>query len=191
MLYSIGKQAYKLKLPKKWRVYNVLHVLLLEHDTTKKGRVSEKVPKLDTGDKDSEEYKLGAIWDSAIYGNKLESGHLPGFYYLIAWKGYLKKKNTWEPLSAIQYLKKLISSFHKDHPEKPIATFSPINSTPPMARPTVKLTAKATTKQKQGRLANSASKQTKNWTHTGSCNNQPLIRQRLDGFFFLTSFLFS
>ena len=40
-----------------------------------------------------------------------------------------------------------------------------------MARPTVKQMAKATTKQKQGRLANSASKQAKNWAYTGSRDN--------------------
>ena len=102
------------------------------------------------------------IRDSAVYANKSESGHLLGLYYLVAWKGYPKEENTWEPSSAVQHLKKLISSFHKDHPEKPTATSPPIDSAPPMARPTVKPTAKATTKRKQGRPANSASKRAKN-----------------------------
>ena len=30
ILHPMGKQAYKLKLPKKWRIYDVFHVLLLE-----------------------------------------------------------------------------------------------------------------------------------------------------------------
>ena len=114
---------------------------------------------------------MEAIWDSAVYANKLELGHLPGLYYLVAWKGYLKEKNTWEPLLAIQHLKKLISFFHKDYPEKPTATFLPINSALLIARPTVKPTAKVTTKQKQGRPVNNTSNQAKNWTHTGSRNN--------------------
>ena len=124
--------------------------------------MSEKVPELNSSDEDSKEYEVEAIWDSAVYANKSESGHLPGLYYLVAWKGYPKEENTWEPLSAVQHLKKLISSFYKNHPKKPTATSSPIDSTPPMARPTVKPTAKATTKQKRGRPANSASKQAKN-----------------------------
>ena len=30
VLYPVGKQAYKLKLAKKWRIHNVFHILLLE-----------------------------------------------------------------------------------------------------------------------------------------------------------------
>ena len=79
----------------------MFHVSLLEQDTTRKGRVSEEVPELDAGDEDSEEYEVEAIWDSAVYANESESGHLPGLYYLVAWKGYPKEENTWEPLSAV------------------------------------------------------------------------------------------
>ena len=191
VLHPVGKQAYRLKLPKKWRIHNEFYMSLLEQDTTRKGRVSEEVPELDAGDKDSEEYNVEAIWDSTVYANKLESGHLPGLYYLVAWKGYPEEENTWKLLSAVQHLKKLIISFYKDHLEKPTATSPPINSASPMARPTIKPTAKATTKRKQVRPANSASKRAKNWTHTGSRNNQPLIRRGLDGSSFFAKFLSS
>ena len=151
--------------------------------------MDEKVIELDFEASNSKEYKVEAIWDSAVYANKSESGHLPDFYYLVAWKGYLKEENIWKPLSAVQHLKKLISSFHKNHPKKPTATSLPIDSALPMAKPTVKLTAKATTKQKRGRPANNASKQAKNWTQTDSCDNQPFIRWGLDGFSFFAKFL--
>ena len=59
-------------------------MLLLKQDTTRKGQMSKNVLELDAGNKDSEEYKVEAIWDSAVYTNELESGHLPGFYYLVA-----------------------------------------------------------------------------------------------------------
>ena len=161
VLHLLGTQTYKLKLPKKWRIYNVFHISLLEQDTTRKKRV-EKVPKLDAGD-NSEEYKIEVIWDSAVYTRESE-GYLPGLYYLIVWKGYPKEENTWEPVLIVQYLRKLISLFHKDHLEKPIATFLPVDSAPPMARPIVK-PARPITKRKQGQPANSANKQTKkNWT---------------------------
>ena len=136
----------------------MFHVSLLEQDSTKKGRVNEQVPELDAGDENSKEYEVEAIWDSVGYTNKLESGYLSGFYYLVAWKSYPEKKNTWKPLSAVQHLKKLISSFHKDYPQKSIATSPLINSAPPMARATVK----PTTNRNQSRPVNSTSKQAKN-----------------------------
>ena len=83
MLHLVGKQVYKLKLSKKWRVHNVFHMSLLEQDTIKKGQVSKAVPKLDAGNKNSKEYEIEAIWDSIVYANKSESGHLPGLYYLV------------------------------------------------------------------------------------------------------------
>ena len=40
MLHSVGKQAYKLKLPKKWKIHNVFHIFLLKQDITKKEQVN-------------------------------------------------------------------------------------------------------------------------------------------------------
>ena len=59
--HPIGKQAYKLKLSKKWRIHNIFHVLLLEQNCTRKGRVDKNVTKLDTGNNNSGEYKVKAI----------------------------------------------------------------------------------------------------------------------------------
>ena len=138
----------------------MFYMILLEQDTTRKGRVSEKVPELDTSNKNSEKYKVEIIWESAIYANVFESGHLPGLDYLVIWKNYSEEKNIWKLLSIVQYLKKLISSFYKDYLERPTATSPPINSTPLIARPTVK----PTTKRKQGGPAKGASKEAKkNW----------------------------
>ena len=126
---------------------------LLEQDTTRKGRVDEnatELTKLDAGGDDSGEYEVEAIRDSAVYARE-SAGHLPGLYYLVSWKGYPEEENTWEPASAVQHLRKLISSFHKDHPDKPTATSEAIDTAPPMARPTIKPAAKPTApKQKRG-----------------------------------------
>ena len=159
VLHPVGKQAYKLELPRKWKIHDVFHVSLLEQDTTRKGRVDKEVRQIEFDAGDNEEYKVEAIWDSAVYARESESGHLPGLYYLISWKGYLEEENTWEPASAVQHLRKLISSFHKDHPDKPTATSPAIDSALPMARPTVKLTEPP--KQKRGQPANSTNKQAK------------------------------
>ena len=144
-----------MELPKKWRIHDVFHVSLLEQDTTRKERVHEEnAEELDAGD-DSEEYKVEAIRDSAVYARESESGHLPDFYYLVSWKGYPKEENTWEPASAVQNLRKLISLFHKDYPDKPMATFPVTDTAPPMARPTKPL------KRKRRRPTRRAKKRTK------------------------------
>ena len=151
-----------------WKIYDVFHISLLEQDTTRKGRVNEKVRQMEfnASDDDSREYKIEAIWDSIVYMRKSEPGHLPGLYYLALWKRYSKKKNTCEPASAVQYLRKLISLFHKNHPDKPTATFPIIDTAAPMVRSTVRLTVKSTEppKQKQGRPTNNTNKRAKkNW----------------------------
>ena len=156
ILHPVGKQAYKLDLPTKWKIHDVFHVSLLEQDTTRKGRMNELFPELEpefvAGN--NKEYKVEAIKDSAVYAKEAE-GHLPGLYYLVSWKGYPEEESTWEPSSAVMHLRKMISAFHKDHPEKPTATSPPLNSAPPMAKPSVKPPVKPSAKQKQGRLIGS------------------------------------
>ena len=93
MLYPIGKQAYKLELPKKWKIHDVFHVLLLEQDTTRKGRVDENATELDVDD-NSEKYEVEEIWNSMVYIKESESGHLPDLYYLVPWKRYSEVENT-------------------------------------------------------------------------------------------------
>ena len=125
---------------------------MLEQDTIKKGRINELFPEpepeFDAGD--NKEYKVEAIIDSAVYANKAE-GHLPGLYYLVSWKGYPEDKSTWEPFFTVMHLRKMISTFHKDYPEKPTATSSPLDSVSPMDKPSIKPPVKPSAKQKQGR----------------------------------------
>ena len=103
VLHPIGKQAYKLQLPRKWRIHDIFYVSLLEQDTTRKGRVDKEVRQIefDNGDNDSGKYEVEAIRDSAVYARESESGHLPGLYYLVSWKGYPEEENIWEPASAV------------------------------------------------------------------------------------------
>ena len=56
--------------------------------------MDKRVKKLELEAVDSEEYKVETIWDSAVYASKLESGQLPGLYYLAAWKEYPEEENT-------------------------------------------------------------------------------------------------
>ena len=103
MLHPVRKQAYKLKLSKNWRIYDVFYMSLLEQDIIRKGWVDKKIRqiKFDASNNDSREYKVEAIWDNAVYTQELKLGHLPDLYYLVSWKGYLEEENTWEPTSAV------------------------------------------------------------------------------------------
>ena len=152
ILHPVGKQAYKLDLPTKWKIYNVFHVSLLEQDTMRKKQINglfrEPEPEFNAGD--NKEYKVKAIKDSVVYAKEAER-HLPDLYYLVSWKCYPEEESTWEPSSAVMHLRKMISAFHKDHPEKPTATSPPLDSTPPMAKPSVKPPVKPSAKRKRGR----------------------------------------
>lgn len=84
----------------------------------------------------------------------MQAGHLPGLYYLLSYKSYPDEKNTWELALVVQHFWKLVTTFYKHYPDKPIAMFFPVNIALSMAKPSmkpIKFTNKATkiTKQKQ------------------------------------------
>ena len=155
VLHPVGKQAYKLELPRKWRIHDVFHVSLLEQDTTRKGR-EFSVPEFELEPGDNKEYEVEAIRDSAVYAKEAD-GHLLGLYYLVAWKGYPEEESTWKPSSAVMHLRKIVRTFYKDQPEKPTATSAPLESAAPIGKPTTQLPAK----QKWGRPTECATKRIK------------------------------
>lgn len=62
MLHPVGKQEYKLKLPKTCKIHDVFHISLLEQDNTRKWRVDEVTSKLEfESDSKGKEYKVEAI----------------------------------------------------------------------------------------------------------------------------------
>ena len=60
-------------------MHNVFHMSLLEQNTTRKERVDKRVKELELEAGDSKEYKVEAIWDSAVYASKLESDQLQAY----------------------------------------------------------------------------------------------------------------
>ena len=67
----------------------------------KKEQVKDMQLEFEAGN--DKEYEVNSIWDNAVYAKELTE-QLPRLYYLVLWKNYSKKENTWEPLLAIQHL---------------------------------------------------------------------------------------
>lgn len=94
---------------------------------------------------ESKKYKLEAIYNSAVYLKKLV-GHLSELYYLISWKNYPKKTNTWELSLAVEYLRKFIWLFYKDNPDRLTTTSAEaVDTAPLIARLLIKLKDKTAT----------------------------------------------
>ena len=139
VLHPVGKQVYKLELARKWKIHDVFYVSQLEQNTRWKGR-EFLVPEFEPEDNDKE-YKVETIRDSVIYDKKVDQ-HLPELYYLVAWKVYLEKKNTWEDSSAVIHLWKMVSAFYKNHSKKRTMASAFLDSAPPMAKLINQLPAK-------------------------------------------------
>ena len=50
-----------------------------------------EMPEFESGN--NKKYKVKAIQDNVIYAKEVNKD-LPGLYYLVIWKGYLKEENT-------------------------------------------------------------------------------------------------
>ena len=61
VLHLVKKQAWKLKLLKKWRIHDVFYMLLLEQDITRKGQANENITRLKFEAGNSKEYEVEAI----------------------------------------------------------------------------------------------------------------------------------
>ena len=117
-------------------MYNVFHMLLLEQENTRKRWMNEFADLLEFETGDNKEYEVKAIRDNIVYAKEANK-YLLKLYYLVTRKGYLKEENTWESSSIVMYLWKMVSTFHKDYPEKPTVISVLLDSAPSMAKPII------------------------------------------------------
>lgn len=57
----VGKQAYKLQLPKNWKIYDVFHVSLLEQDTIRKRWVDKNIRQIRLNTGNNKKFKVKTI----------------------------------------------------------------------------------------------------------------------------------
>jgi len=108
----IGPMAYRLKLPYRMKQ---LHLVF---------NVVKLTPALDdliTGHK-IEDYPLPIVIDGEAEWEVEEildsRWHRRRFQYLIKWKGYSRKHNSWESASEV-FVPELMAEFHRKHPGAP------------------------------------------------------------------------
>ena len=92
MLHPIGKKAYKLKLSKNQRIYEVIHISIRIR-YHKKRQLNDTQINFKFETSNNEDYIVKKIWDSAVYTKKSAIRQLPEFYYPVLWKSYPKKEN--------------------------------------------------------------------------------------------------
>ncbi len=132
ILEAVGKQAYKLKLPSKWRIHPVFHVSLLERDVTKKEAVDQKiVDQLEFAEGEKPDQKVDLIMDSMVLAEEVIDGRSPGLYYLIHSKGKTYAEDTWKPVERIAHLQRLLQKYHAKNPENLTATSPPVDKGAP------------------------------------------------------------
>jgi len=102
ILDAVGMQAYRLALPKQYRVHNVFHVSLLEPWSGRDGEEpTEPMPLVE----EDGEYEVEAILDTKV--QKKER------YYLVKWKDWPEDYNIWEPEANCEHAQGLIDEFWK------------------------------------------------------------------------------
>ena len=70
VLYLVGKQTYKFKLFKKWKIQNVFYISLLEQNTMRKKQVDDMQLDFEFEVGNNKEYKVEGIWNSAVYARE-------------------------------------------------------------------------------------------------------------------------
>ena len=125
----ISRNAYRLKLtPNFRRLHPVFHVSKLRSYTPDSihERRPPPPPKPVLNQEGAEEYEVENILDSRFFRSKLE--------YLVKWKGYGPQENSWQPEENLANSKKLITKFHKQHPNSPRRISTAIWDTMPFQR---------------------------------------------------------
>lgn len=108
----IGRQACKLKLPPRSRIYPVFNVSLLEPHLLREGENAEaSAEDLKLEEEEEGTWEVDSILDSRILNGQLQ--------YLVKWTDFGVTESTWEPPGNLTTCKSAVRAFHRRNPNKP------------------------------------------------------------------------
>ncbi|VDC02337.1 unnamed protein product [Peniophora sp. CBMAI 1063] len=116
ILENIGVSAYCLDIPPTWKTHNVFNEALLTPYTppafANQANPPEPPPEMIDC---KEQYKVEAVINSKI----ISRGAHRSMMYLVKWKGYSDRHNSWEPVANLmQDADEAIDDYHKAHPRR-------------------------------------------------------------------------
>ena len=107
----INPNAYKLKLPRHFRIVNCFNVSKLRRYDPPTVPNQKAVPSLPIEVEGEKEYVVEEVIDSRMRRGKLQ--------YLVKWEGYTTENNTWEPSQNLEHAKKKVDDYYRQHPSAP------------------------------------------------------------------------
>jgi hypothetical protein len=110
IIKKLSSHNYTLDIPPNWKIHPTFHVDQLRkyHEDPRNPNFPKPPPDL-VGE--HEEWEVERILDTRLFGKKKTQ------QYLVKWKGYTEKDNTWEPMSNLPNAKELVEEFHLAHPK--------------------------------------------------------------------------
>lgn len=111
ILERIGRQAYRLDLPKRYKaIHNVFHVSVLErYHKGPNEKFDEPGPNVVEGE---EEWEVEEILDYRVVSRGRKQQH----EYLVRWAGYSQAHDQWVPIEDFGDSLDVIKQYHKNHP---------------------------------------------------------------------------
>lgn len=106
ILETVGKQAYRLALPEKWRIHPVFHVSLLEPHHRRAGEdpASHAEPVI---------LESGEEWEVEEILNKRKRWRSD--WYLVKWKGFPIAESTWVRLEDLENAQDIVNKYESKH----------------------------------------------------------------------------
>jgi len=100
---AVGAQAYRIRLPPKYRMHNVFHVSLLKPYRSRPGWTGDNAAEPDLAEDGTEVWQVEQILKQRTKRGKQE--------YLLRWKGYSPDWDSWVPASEFENMDELLQEF--------------------------------------------------------------------------------